>query len=167
MNLSRCWAAPARRRSVNSDSTGIGEPVVDAEAGDVDVDVAERICEACSLDAGQSLEDARGTARPELRVDVRINYRWATGDAERFHRCAEELLALAPDILLASATPSIQALREVTLTVPIVFVNVADPVGAGFVESLARPGGNATGFILSNPVSARNGWNCSKRSRLA
>ena len=99
--------------------------------------------------------------------NVRINYRWATGDAGRFHRYAEELLALAPDILLASATPSIQALREVTRTVPIVFVNVADPVGAGFVESLARPGGNATGFILSNPVSARNGWNCSKRSRLA
>ena len=70
--------------------------------------------------------------------NVRIDYRWATGDAGRFHRYAEELLALAPDILLASATPSIQALREVTLTVPIVFVNVADPVGAGFVESLAR-----------------------------
>ena len=79
--------------------------------------------------------------------NVRINYRWAMGDVGRFHRYAEELLALAPDILLASATPSIQALREVTRTVPIVFVNVADPVGAGFVESLARPGGNATGFI--------------------
>ena len=88
--------------------------------------------------------------------NVRINYRWAAGDAGHFHRYAEELLALAPDILLASATPSIQALREVTRTVPIVFVNVADPVGAGFVENLARPGGNATGFIpLESGIGAK------------
>src|SRR5262245_18201673 len=57
--------------------------------------------------------------------NVRINYRWAAGDAVRFHRYAEELVALAPDIILASATPSIQALQEATRTVPIVFVNVA------------------------------------------
>jgi ABC-type uncharacterized transport system substrate-binding protein len=78
--------------------------------------------------------------------NLRIDYRWAAGDAGHFHRYAEELLALAPDVILASATPSIQALQQATRTVPIVFVNVADPVGAGFVESLARPGGNATGF---------------------
>jgi putative ABC transport system substrate-binding protein len=78
--------------------------------------------------------------------NVRIDYRWAGGDAGPFHRYAEELLALAPDIILASATPGVQALQQATRTVPIVFVNVADPVGAGFVESLARPGGNTTGF---------------------
>jgi ABC-type uncharacterized transport system substrate-binding protein len=77
--------------------------------------------------------------------DVRIDYRWA-GDAGRFHRYAEELLALAPDVILASATPSVQALQQVTRTVPIVFANLGDPVAMGFVDSLARPGGNTTGF---------------------
>jgi putative tryptophan/tyrosine transport system substrate-binding protein len=77
--------------------------------------------------------------------DVRIDDRWA-GDASHFHRYAEELLALAPDVILASATPSVQALREVSRTVPIVFANVGDPVAMGFVDSLARPGGNTTGF---------------------
>src|SRR5499427_4842372 len=74
--------------------------------------------------------------------NVRIDYRWAAGDAGRFHRYAEELLALVPDVILASATPSVQALQQATRTVPIVFAIVADPVGAGFVDSLARPGGN-------------------------
>jgi putative tryptophan/tyrosine transport system substrate-binding protein len=78
--------------------------------------------------------------------NVRIDYRWAAGDAGRFHRYAEELLALAPDVILASATPSVQALQQATRTVPIVFANVGDPVGMGWVESLARPGGNTTGF---------------------
>ena len=68
------------------------------------------------------------------------------GDAGRFHRYAEELLALAPDVILASATPSVQALQQATRTVPIVFANVGDPVALGFVDSLARPGGNTTGF---------------------
>ena len=77
--------------------------------------------------------------------DVRIHDRWA-GDASRFHRYAEELLALAPDVILASATPSVQALRQVSRTVPIVFANVGDPVAMGFVDSLARPGGSTTGF---------------------
>jgi putative tryptophan/tyrosine transport system substrate-binding protein len=78
--------------------------------------------------------------------DVRIDYRWA-GDAGHFQRYAEELLALAPDVILASATPSVQALQQVTRTVPIVFANVGDPVGMGVVASLASPGGNITGFL--------------------
>jgi putative tryptophan/tyrosine transport system substrate-binding protein len=78
--------------------------------------------------------------------NVRIDYRWAAGDTGRFHRYAEELLALVPDVILASATPSVQALQQATRTVPIVFAIVADPVGAGFVDSLARPGGHVTGF---------------------
>ena len=77
--------------------------------------------------------------------NVRIDYRWAD-DAGSFQRYAEELLALAPDVILASATPSVQALQQATRTVPIVFANVGDPVGLGVVASLARPGGNATGF---------------------
>jgi putative ABC transport system substrate-binding protein len=79
--------------------------------------------------------------------NVRMDYRWAAGDAGRFQRYAEELLALAPDVILASATPSVQALQRATRTVPIVFVSVTDPVGAGFVQSLARPGANTTGFL--------------------
>ena len=77
--------------------------------------------------------------------NVRIDYRWAAGD--RFQRYAEELLALAPDVILASATSSVQALQRTTRTVPIVFAVVSDPVASGFVQSLARPGGNTTGFM--------------------
>jgi len=77
--------------------------------------------------------------------NVRIHYRWGAGDAGLFHRYAAELIALAPDIILASGA-SMYALHQVTRDVPIVFVHVPDPVGGGFVESLARPGGNATGF---------------------
>jgi putative ABC transport system substrate-binding protein len=78
--------------------------------------------------------------------NVRIDIRWAADDAARFQRAAEELLALAPDVILASATPSVKALQQLTRTVPIVFANVGDPVAMGFVDSLARPGGNTTGF---------------------
>jgi putative ABC transport system substrate-binding protein len=79
--------------------------------------------------------------------NVRIDYRWAAGDASRFQRYAEELLALAPDVILALAVPSVQALQRATRTVPIVFANVSDPVASGFVQSLARPGGNTSGFM--------------------
>ena len=78
--------------------------------------------------------------------NIRIDYRWAAGDAERSRRYAPELVALAPDVILAAGSVSLAALQQATRTVPIVFVHVADPVGAGFVNSLARPGGNATGF---------------------
>src|SRR5262245_17823095 len=67
--------------------------------------------------------------------NMRIDTRWGTGDAARFHRYAEELLALAPDVVLASATPSVQALQQATRTVPIVFAMVGDPVGMGLVAS--------------------------------
>jgi putative ABC transport system substrate-binding protein len=80
--------------------------------------------------------------------NVRIDYRWAAGDADRFRGYAAELVALAPDVILASASPALTALQQTTRTVPIVFVIVIDPVGAGFVASLARPGGNTTGFTL-------------------
>src|SRR5262245_32994087 len=78
--------------------------------------------------------------------NVRIDYRWTAGNVDDTRRYAVELIALAPDAILASASPAVVALQEATRTVPIVFVQVIDPVGAGFVESLARPGGNATGF---------------------
>ena len=80
--------------------------------------------------------------------NVRIDFRWGAGDADRFRRYAAELVALAPDVILASGSPAVGPLLQATRTVPIVFAPVADPVGAGFVDSLARPGGNATGFML-------------------
>jgi putative ABC transport system substrate-binding protein len=80
--------------------------------------------------------------------NVRIEYRWGAGDAELFRRHASELVALAPDVILASAGTVVPSLLQATRTVPIVFTGTPDPVGAGFVESLARPGGNATGFTV-------------------
>ena len=74
----------------------------------------------------------------------------SAGDADRYRRYAAELVALAPDVILASGGSVVGPLRQATRTVPIVFVQVSDPVGAGFVDSLARPGGNATGFRSSN-----------------
>jgi putative tryptophan/tyrosine transport system substrate-binding protein len=79
--------------------------------------------------------------------NVRIEARSTQGDADQIRRHAAELVALAPDVILAGGTANVGPLLQATRTVPIVFVNVADPVGAGFVNSLARPGGNATGFI--------------------
>jgi putative ABC transport system substrate-binding protein len=80
--------------------------------------------------------------------NVQMEMRWAAANADQFRKYATELVVLAPDVIVANATPSVAALLQATRTVPIVFVNVADPVGAGFVESLARPGENATGFTL-------------------
>jgi len=79
--------------------------------------------------------------------NVRIDTRWAAGDAERIRRYAAELVALTPDVILVVGAPATGSLLQATGAVPIVFVNVPDPVGAGFVETLARPGGNATGFM--------------------
>ena len=98
--------------------------------------------------------------------DVRIDYRWA-GDAGRFHRYAEELLALAPDVILASATPSVQALRQVSRTVSIVFAPSA--TRSPWASSIAwrAPAGTPPGSPLMNSASPRNEWSCSKRSPLA
>jgi ABC-type uncharacterized transport system substrate-binding protein len=78
--------------------------------------------------------------------NIRIDYRFAAGDPTLFKSYAAELVRLMPDVLLAGASLAIAALRQQTRTIPIVFVNVSDPIGQGFVESLARPGGNITGF---------------------
>ena len=79
--------------------------------------------------------------------NVRIDSRWPAGDSERFHSYAAELVALSPDVILATGSAAAEPLLRATRTIPVVFVVVPDPVGAGFVNSLARPGGNATGFI--------------------
>ena len=78
--------------------------------------------------------------------NVRIDYRWGGGSVETIRKYAAELVALAPDVILAQSTAAVAPLLQSTHTIPIVFTVVADPVGAGYVQSLARPGGNATGF---------------------
>src|SRR5580700_947879 len=78
--------------------------------------------------------------------NVQIEARWAGDDADRTRRYAAELVALEPEVILASPSPSVAELQRITRTTPIVFANLIDPVGAGFVASLARPGGNTTGF---------------------
>jgi putative ABC transport system substrate-binding protein len=80
--------------------------------------------------------------------NVKIDHRWPAGDPDKARKYAAELVALTPDVILAIGTPSLASLLQATRTVPIVFVAVSDPVGAGYVDSLSRPGGNATGFVL-------------------
>jgi len=105
-------------------------------------------------------EDAEGQARLAAFLqglqqagwavghNVRIDIRWGAGDPDRYRQYVAELLALAPDVILAISSAALASLLQATRTVPIVFTTVADPVGAGYVDSLARPGGNATGFVL-------------------
>ena len=79
--------------------------------------------------------------------NVQIEYRWGgAGDAERIRKYSAELVGLSPDVILAVGVSTVGPLQRTTRTIPIIFVQVTDPVGAGFVASLARPGGNATGF---------------------
>jgi putative ABC transport system substrate-binding protein len=78
--------------------------------------------------------------------NVQIDYRWTAGEPDRYRTYAGELVTLAPDVILVEGSPSVAALQLATRVIPIVFVSVFDPVGAGFVPSLARPGGNMTGF---------------------
>ena len=103
--------------------------------------------------------DSEGRARDEAFVqglrhlgwtegdNLRIDRRWTAGDSERGRQYATELVALAPDVIVTTGSAGLIPLLQVTRTIPIVFTVVPDPVGAGFVDSLARPGGNATGFV--------------------
>jgi ABC-type uncharacterized transport system substrate-binding protein len=103
----------------------------------------------------ESTEDigafAQGLAESGWTIgrNVRIEYRYAAGNPEMFHKYAKEMVALAPDVILASGTPSVAALQQASRSLSIVFTAVTDPVGAGFVDSIAQPGGNTTGFMLS------------------
>jgi len=91
----------------------------------------------------QALQQLGWSAGRNRQIDTR----WGAKEVDR-RRYAAELVALGPEVILASGSPSVMALRPATRTVPIVFVRVVDPVGAGFVDSLSRPGGNVTGFML-------------------
>jgi putative ABC transport system substrate-binding protein len=80
--------------------------------------------------------------------NIQIDYRFAAGDRTLYQTYAAELIGLAPDVILANGSPAVRTLRQQTHTIPIVFVDVSDPVGQGFAQSLARPGGNITGFSM-------------------
>jgi putative tryptophan/tyrosine transport system substrate-binding protein len=93
----------------------------------------------------QGLQEAGWVVGRNLRIEIR----WGAGDADNFRKHAAELVSHAPDVLFASGIPAATPLLQATRTVPIVFAQVVDPVGAGLVTSLARPGGNATGFTFA------------------
>jgi len=80
--------------------------------------------------------------------NVRVDYRWAGADADKMRKYAADLIALAPDVIVTQSSTAVAPLLQATRTIPIVFTIVADPVGAGYIDSLARPGGNATGFTV-------------------
>jgi putative ABC transport system substrate-binding protein len=84
--------------------------------------------------------------------NVQIEYRWSAGKSDLIQRYAEELVALKPDVILANSTPVIAMLKSLTTSIPIVFALATDPVGLGHVQSLARPGGNFTGFTFIDPA---------------
>jgi len=119
-------------------------------------DVVRRIGVLSTLPA----DDPEGTARTTAFLqaldglgwsdgrNLRVDIRWGAGDAERIRKYVAELIAFKPDVILATGVSTVAPLQRATRTVAIVFVQVTDPVGAGLVESLARPGGNATGFAL-------------------
>lgn len=96
----------------------------------------------------QRLHELGWTGGGNIRLDVR----WAAGNVDRMRVFAKELVGLGPDLILASTTPATAALHRQTRTLPIVFVNVSDPVGAGFVATLSHPGANITGFINLEPT---------------
>jgi putative ABC transport system substrate-binding protein len=87
--------------------------------------------------------------------NIQIDTRWAVpGDAESTERFAKEIVTLQPELILSYSTPTTQALLRATRTIPIVFANISDPLGSGFVASFARPGGNVTGFTNMEPTMA-------------
>jgi putative ABC transport system substrate-binding protein len=92
----------------------------------------------------QGLQELGWTIGRNLRID----YRWGASSPDNTHKYAAELVALAPEVMLASGTIALTATQQISHAIPIVFVNLVDPVSGGFVESLARPGGNTTGFLL-------------------
>ena len=85
--------------------------------------------------------------------NIRIDYRFASGNADQYQVLAKELVALQPDVILAQSTPVAAALQRESRAIPIVFMSVSDPIGSGFVASLARPGGNLTGLLAYAPMA--------------
>ncbi len=109
----------------------------------MDTDENDPFAQARLTKLRERLKELGWTEGQNFRLDIR----WGSGSTAQFLRLAAELVSLAPDVLVAPTTSTVAALQRATPTIPIVFTGVIDPVGAGIVESLAHPGGNATGFI--------------------
>ena len=92
--------------------------------------------------------------------NIRIDARWASADADLVQRFAKELVALQPDVIVTQNTPITAAMLQQTRTIPIIFANVSDPVGSGFVAGLPRPGGNVTGSSIWRARWPASGWSC-------
>ena len=90
--------------------------------------------------------------------NLQLDYRWTGDDAGHIHKHASELAALAPEVILAADASQVSALQQMTHTIPIVFVQVADPIGAGIVKSFAKPGGNATGLTNFSELEIGGKW---------
>src|ERR1700759_285887 len=88
--------------------------------------------------------------------NLQLDYRWTAGDLDRARLLAKELVELKPDLIVVHSTPAVKALRQVTTSIPMVFVLVADPIGSGFVQNLSHPGGNITGFMnVDSPMTSK------------
>jgi len=86
--------------------------------------------------------------------NIRVEYRFGSGDRAQLQKAASDLVASGPELIYAITTGSVEAVREKTSTIPIVFSEVTDAIGRGFVASLARPGGNVTGFVVWESATA-------------
>jgi putative tryptophan/tyrosine transport system substrate-binding protein len=126
------WPVAARAQQERMRRIGVLMPFV---AGDPEAQVRSTVF-------AQTLQQLGWTVGRNLQID----YRFAGGEADRVRQNAAELVALAPDVIMTVGSITVAPIQRATRTIPIVFTNVADPVGAGIVQSLARPGGNATGF---------------------
>jgi putative ABC transport system substrate-binding protein len=133
------WPLAARAQQQGERMRRIGVVMVNAEA---DPDAKRRI------DAFRRGLQQMGWSEGR---NVQIDYRWGVDAPDRARTAAAELIALAPDVIVANGTPALAALHRATRTLPVVFVVVADPIGGGFVDSLARPGANITGFSTFEP----------------
>ena len=90
------------------------------------------------------------------RRNLQLDYRWTAGAPERAQLLAKEIVELKPDLIVVHSTPAVKALRQLTTTIPMVFVLIADPIGSGFVQSLSHPGGNITGFMnVDSPMTSK------------
>jgi putative ABC transport system substrate-binding protein len=88
--------------------------------------------------------------------NLRLDYRWTAGDRDRAQLFAKEIVELKPDVIVVHSTPAVKALRQLTTTIPMVFVLIADPIGSGFVQNLSHPGGNITGFMnVDSPMTGK------------
>src|SRR5215203_1240649 len=145
-----------RRREILAGSWGVVATLAWSSRSKAQPSSIRRLGVLTAFDAvdPEGLARLSGFKRRLLELDwikgrnLSVNYRWSANDAERGRAYASELVALDPEVLLATGGTTTAQLLRVTRTLPIVFANVPDPVGSGLVETLARPGGNATGFML-------------------